>query len=171
MNGLRSESLSPSHDREGFTCGVAVLNNYVQRQASQDMRRHLAAVFVMVSEDQPQTILGYYTLASYAVETSGLPDETAKKLPRYPTTPATLIGRLARAVDQPGLGSLLLADALGRILANTREVASALVVVDAKDEVAAYFYRKHGFIPFGGSARKLFLPMKTIAEASQGSAR
>jgi hypothetical protein len=171
MNGLRSESLSPSHDREAFTCGVTALDNYLQRQASQDMRRHVAAVFVMISEDQPQTILGYYTLASYAVETSGLPDETAKKLPRYPTTPATLIGRLARTLDHPGLGGLLLADALGRILANTREVASALVVVDAKDDSAESFYRKHGFIPFGGSVRKLFLPMKTIAQASPQSAR
>jgi hypothetical protein len=171
MNGLRSESLSPSHDREAFTCGVTALDNYLQRQASQDMRRHVAAVFVMISEDQPQTILGYYTLASYAVETSGLPDETAKKLPRYPTTPATLIGRLARAVDHPGLGGLLLADALGRILANTREVASALVVVEAKDDSAESFYRKHGFIPFGASVRKLFLPMKTIVQASPRSAR
>ena len=171
MKGLRSEALSPSHDRGGFSCGVAALDDYLRRQASQDMRRHVAAVFVMVSEDQPQTILGYYTLASYAVETSGLPDETTRELPRYPTTPATLIGRLARAVDCPGLGSLLLADALGRILANTREVASALVVVDAKDDGAVSFYRKHGFIPFGGFTRKLFLPMKTIAEAAQRSAR
>lgn len=171
MIGLRSEALSPSHDRVGFSCGVAVLDDYLQRQASQDMRRHVAAVFVMVGEDRPQTILGYYTLASYAIETGGLPDETAKKLPRYPTTPATLIGRLARAVDCPGMGSLLLADALGRILANTREIASALVVVDAKDDDAAAFYRKHGFIPFGGFAPKLFLPMKTIAEAAQRSAR
>ena len=171
MNGLRSEALSPSHDRGGFSCGVAALNDYLQRQASQDMRRHVAAVFVMVREDQPQTILGYYTLASYAVETSGLPNETAKKLPRYPTTPAVLIGRLARAVDHPGMGSLLLVDALGRILANTQQVASALVVVDAKDDIASDFYRKHGFIPFGGSVRKLFLPVKTIAEAARQSAR
>jgi hypothetical protein len=82
MNGLRSEALSPSHDREVFSCGVAALDNYLQRQASQDMRRHVAAVFVMVREGQPQTVLGYYTLASYAVETSGLPDGTARKLPR-----------------------------------------------------------------------------------------
>lgn len=170
MNGLRSEALSPSHDREGFFCGVAALDNYLRRQASQDMRRHVAAVFVMVRETHPRTILGYYTLAAYAIETSGLPDATTKKLPRYPTTPATLIGRLARAVDSPGLGSVILADALGRILATTREVASALVVVDAKDESAEVFYRKHGFIPFGGSVRKLFLPMKTIAEAAQRSA-
>lgn len=167
MSGLRSEPLDASHDRAGFTCGVAALDEYLQRQASQDVKRRVAAVFVMVREDQPQRILGFYTLASYAVETSGLPDETARKLPRYPTTPATLIGRLARAVDQPGLGSLLLADALGRILASTSQVASALVVVDAKDALAEEFYRKHGFLSFGGPHRKLFLPMKTIAEAAK----
>jgi len=171
MSGLLSGPLNSSHDRGGFSCGVAVLDEYLRRQASQDMRRHVAAVFVLVREDQPQTILGFYTLASFAVETSGLPEETARKLPRYPTTPATLIGRLARSVDRPGHRSLLLADALGRILDNAKQVASALVVVDAKDEGAAAFYRKHGFIPFGGTARKLFLPMKTIAEARQRSSR
>jgi hypothetical protein len=60
---------------------------------------------------------------------------------------------------------------LGRILANTREVAAALVVVDAQDGDAESFYRKHGFIPFGGFARKLFPPIKTIAEAARRSAR
>ncbi len=171
MKDLRSEALGPSHDRGGFCCGVAALDDYLQRQASQDMRRHVAAVFVMVSEHQPQTIIGYYTLAAYAVETSGLPDEIARKLPRYPTTPATLIGRLARALDHRGLGSLLLADALGRILANTRQVASALAVVDAKDDIAANFYQKHGFIPFAGAVRKLYLPIQTIAQAAQAAQR
>jgi hypothetical protein len=42
-------------------------------------------------------------------------------------------------------------------------------VVDAKDDPAAAFYRKHGFIPFAGNVRKLFLPMKTIAAARQRS--
>jgi hypothetical protein len=64
-----------------------------------------------------------------------------------------------------------LADALGRILDTATQVASALVVVDAKDDPAAAFYRKHGFIPFAGNVRKLFLPMKTIAAARQRSTR
>ena len=165
MSGLRSEPLASSHDRAGFTCGVAVLDDYLRRQASQDVRRHVAAVFVMVDEGDPVTVLGYYTLASYAVETRGLPEEVAKKLPRYPTTPATLIGRLARAENQPGLGSVLLADALRRTLASTDQVASAVVVVEAKDENAAGFYRRHGFLDFPQEKRKLFLPMKAVAAA------
>lgn len=165
MSGLRSEPLASCHDRAGFTCGVEALDDYLRRQASQDVRRHVAAVFVMVDEGDPGTVLGYYTLASYTVETRGLPDEVAKKLPRYPTTPATLIGRLARAEGQFGLGSVLLADALRRIFANTGQVASAVVVVEAKDDSAAAFYRKHGFLDFPQERRKLFLPMKTVAAA------
>lgn len=167
MSGLRSEPPASPHDRTGFSCGVGALDDYLRRQASQDVRRHVAAVFVMVDEDDPDRILGYYTLASYAVETQGLPEEVARKLPRYPTTPATLIGRLARSVDHPGLGSLLLADALGRILASTEQVASAVVVVEAKDDNAAAFYRKHGFLDFPQERRKLFLPMKTVAAAAK----
>ena len=79
MTGLRSEPLNASHDREGFCCGVAALDGYLHRQASQDLKRHVAAVFVMTREEDPRTILGFYTLASYAVETSGLPESIRTK--------------------------------------------------------------------------------------------
>ncbi|NQX01157.1 hypothetical protein HQ447_10880 [bacterium] len=85
----------------------------------------------------------------------------------YPTTPATLIGRLARSLDAPGTGGLLLADALKRILASSVEVASALVVVEAKGSEAVAFYQKFGFIVFKDKPRKLFLPMQTIAAAAR----
>jgi ribosomal protein S18 acetylase RimI-like enzyme len=82
---------------------------------------------------------------------------TAKKLPRYPTVPAVRMGRLA--VDQPfkgqGLGAALLADALDR--AARSEIAAHALVVDAKDEAAAAFYRHH--VP--DSPLALFLPLAT----------
>jgi predicted GNAT family N-acyltransferase len=45
-----------------------------------------------------------------------LPDAVAKKLPRYPLLPATLLGRLAVSQGHRGrkLGRLLLADAMHR---------------------------------------------------------
>lgn len=165
MKGLRTEPLDARHDRRGFQCGVPELDDYLVRQASQDVRRRIAAVFVMVAEERPDRIIGYYTLSSFAVRTTGLPESELRKLPRYPTTPATLIGRLARDVNEPGMGGLLLADALKRILASSSEVASALVVVEAKDQPAVAFYQKFGFIPILESPRKLFLPMRTIAAA------
>jgi len=167
MSALLTEPLAGRHDRSSFRCGVAELDDYLVRLASQDVRRRVAAVFVMVAQQQPKRILGYYTLSSFAVRTTGLPDDEMRKLPRYPTTPATLIGRLAREVGEPGVGGLLLADALQRILASSSEVASALVVVEAKDLSAVTFYQKFGFIPFNDCPRKLFLPMRTIAAAGK----
>ena len=167
MKSLRTEALENFHDRSGFRCGVGDLDDYLVRQASQDVRRRVAAVFVMVAEEAPERIVGYYTLSSYAIRTTDLPEETMRKLPRYPTTPATLIGRLARNLDCPGTGGLLLADALKRILASSMEVASALVVVEAKGPEAVAFYQKYGFIVFKDNPRKLFLPMRTIAAAGK----
>jgi hypothetical protein len=45
----------------------------------------------------------------------------------------------------------------------SQSIASAALVVDAKDEKAHQFYVDFGFIPFPDSKKKrLFLPMATI---------
>jgi len=91
-----------------------------------------------------------------------LPSSTGKKLPRYPTVPMVRMGRLA--VDQAfrgqGLGSALLADALGR--AARSEMAAHALMVDAKDAAAANFYQHHGFIALPDSPRTLFLPLASV---------
>ena len=78
------------------------------------------------------------------------------------------MGRLA--VDQnfkgQGLGGALLADALDR--AANAEIAAYALVVDAKDESAASFYRHHGFIALPVSTRTLFLPLATVRKTSHG---
>jgi hypothetical protein len=56
----------------------------------------------------------------------------------------------------------LLLDAFKRVLANTREGASAAVAVDAKDEGAREFYLRHDFIPLPSQPKRLFYSVKTI---------
>lgn len=93
-----------------------------------------------------------------------LPPSIAARLPKYPLVPATLIGRLA--VDKRfrgrGIGELLLMDALARCLVVSRQVASAAVIVDAKDETAKRFYMKYGFMGLPGSDKRLFIPIDTV---------
>ena len=110
----RIEPLNALHDRKGFVCGKEALDQYFQRQVTQDARRHLATPFVMVMPDG--VIGGFYTLSSTALRLHDLPDDIAKRLPRYPLIPATLIGRLAidRGYHGQGWGSFLLLDALHR---------------------------------------------------------
>jgi hypothetical protein len=142
---------------------VEELDSYLHMQAAQDVRRKVAAAYVMVGRADPRVIAGYYTLSSFAVETAGLPEESQRKLPRYPLTPATLIGRLARDLRFPGTGKYLLVDALKRIVLLSRQIGSAAVVVDVKDDKAMKFYLKNGFMPFRENTERLFLPMKTIS--------
>lgn len=156
----RIELLRAQHDRSGFTCGKESLDRYFQRQITQDARRHLATPFVMVMPDG--AIAGFYTLSSTALRLSDLPEDVAKRLPRYPLVPATLIGRLAmdRRYHGQGFGSFLFLDALHRC--SRSEVASFAVIVDAIDEEARGFYVHHSFLPLPDSPYRLFRRMNDI---------
>lgn len=88
----------------------------------------------------------------------------AKRLPRYPQLPASLLGRLAVDDRQKGkrLGELMLIDALKRALDASAQVASLAVIAEALDETALNFYIKYGFQKFRQNTMKLYLPMKTV---------
>ena len=152
-------ALQASHDRSTFSCGIPALDRYLREQASQDIKRRVSNCFVAANREG--AIVGYYTLAASSVPISSLPEEQTKRLPRYPVLPAILIGRLAIDSRHQGqrIGSALIIDALQRSL--QAAPASFALVVDAKDEQAAAFYRRHGFIPFQSRPLSLFLPMAT----------
>jgi hypothetical protein len=105
-DGFRIEALAPRHERSAFDCGVEPLNRYFRQQVTQDIRRRVTACFVAVAEEGSGELAGYYTLASASVALAELPEDIAKKLPRYPTVPAVRMGRLAiaRAFAGQGLG-------------------------------------------------------------------
>ena len=117
--------------------------------------------------DAANRIVGYYTLSSYGIRGMELPPAIAKKLPRYPLIPATLLGRLAVSREHQGrkLGRLLLIDALNRSLKNTSDVASVGVVAEANNDAAHAFYLRHEFVPLAEDPRKLFIAMGTIQRA------
>jgi predicted GNAT family N-acyltransferase len=152
------------HDRAAFSCGTEALDHYLKQQATQDVEERVAAVIVLTPDGK--TIAGYYTLSQYAVDLGGLPLAIAKKLPKYPELPATLLGRLARSIAfrGQGIGELLLMGALKRALNHSKSIASMAVVVDAKDAKGKAFYAGYGFIELPDHARRMFLPMATIAK-------
>ncbi len=151
------------HDRAAFSCGKPPLDRYIREQASQDVKRDLASVFVITSKQNP-IILAYYSVSSKELKTDQLPPEIVKKMERYGYVPVTLLGRLAvsEKCKGTGLGALTLMNALEKCLLASRDVASWAVFVDAIDDEAAAFYLKYGFIELPEDKLKLFLPMKTI---------
>ena len=156
-----------NHDRAVFSCGNAALDHYIREQASQDVKRGLASVFVITAKDDPRTILAYYTLSSRELKLDQIPPEMAKKAGKYGYVGVTLLGRIAVAekCKGTGLGALTLMNALDKSLAASKNVASWAVFVEAIDDDAANFYRKYGFIELPEDKHKLFLPMKTIAKS------
>ncbi|MDP2786668.1 MAG: GNAT family N-acetyltransferase [Pseudomonadota bacterium] len=162
--------LEAAHDRTLFNSDSEPLDGYFRHQVTQDIRRRVTACFVAltpVGTGEPR-IAGYYTLASASLLLSDLPAAIGRKLPRYPSVPAVRMGRLAvdRNFRGLGLGGALLADALER--AARAEIAAYALIVDAKDETAAAFYRYHGFIALPDSPLTLFLPLATVRGQIQG---
>ena len=162
---LKIGPLGKQHDRVVFSCGNDALDTYLKQRASQEAKKKIATTFVLV--DSPASaIIGFYTLSAKSILLADLPDETARKLPKYPHVPATLLGRLAidSRCQGRGYGELMLLDALRRALQATSAVASYAVVVDAINERAQSFYEQYEFCSFPDRKMRLFLPMKTIAD-------
>ncbi len=153
------------HDRAAFSCGVDSLDDWFRHRAGQDEQRNVARVFVAI--DDRFGVVGFYSLSSFTLSIADLPPQRAKRLPRYDLIPAALIGRLARdrRVRGEGVGDLLLADAVQRVLGAARSLAVFAIVVDAIDEAAAAFYRSFGFTSFPSRPLRLFMPASDAAEA------
>jgi GNAT superfamily N-acetyltransferase len=109
------------------------------------------------------TIVGFYTVAASAIPLLDLAPDMARRLPRYPLVPAARVGRLATAQSHRGrgVGAGLLLDAASRAFRS--EIATFAIVVDAKDDTAAAFYKRHGFIPFATAPMSLYLPLAQLA--------
>lgn len=159
------ELLNKHHRRDGFNCGNDLLNDYFKQQAGQDVKRKLAACFVLVNNNT-KAVQGYYTLSNYSIPLGDFSTEIQKKLPRsYTAVPTTLLGRLAVDVHYKGsgLGKILLIDALKRSFENSIQLGSFAVVVDPIDENAERFYSKYDFIKLPDSG-KMFIAMKTLEQ-------
>ena len=157
------EPLGSQHDRTAFSCGVETLDRYFKQQAGQEGRRHVANCFVGVHRGK-NSVGGYYTLCATSVIFDNLPETFRKKLPRYPEVPAALLGRLAVDTRHRGerLGEFLLFDAMRRTL--HADLAAAILVVDAKDELATTFYKDYDFLDIGPGRKRLYLPVSEIAK-------
>lgn len=165
------EPLGKAHDRRSFRSGSAAIDEWFARRAGQDIRRDVARVFVAVDAAAPSQVLGFYSLSAFTIVLDELPEEAARRLPRYDAIPAALIGRLARheAIKGTGMGGRLLINALRRILAVAETMAVFAIVVEAKDERAVAFYGSFGFQPFFRHPQRLFISAATAKAALQSA--
>jgi len=158
---LLIEELDPGrHDRRGFDCGVEPLNHYLHALAAQHRAKGIATAFVLVDDATPAQVLGYYTLSAATLVWSGLAQTDRQRLPTYPV-PVARMGRLAVALVARNrrFGELLLQNAVKRLLAVRATLGVYALVVDAKDDTAAGFYRKYGFRRTAPDEMEFYLPL------------
>ncbi len=148
------------HDRSAFACGEPALDAFLQRHAHQNMRKGISQTWVLVPQDEPITIAGYYSLAPAEVVLANLQPADARPLPPYPI-PCFRMGRLARALRWrgEGIGALLIGLAIERALQARQSVGGYALIVDAKGEKAKTFYLRYGFRPYLDTPNSLYLPL------------
>jgi GNAT superfamily N-acetyltransferase len=153
------------HDRSGFDCGVAALNDYLRTSLGQHGRRDLTRGYV--AADTGNRVAGYFTLAAGRLSVSVFPERGG--LPTKMPLPTTLLDRLAvdRGWQGRGIGAALLAYALRVAVEGAQSIASAVIEVDAKDDTARSFYTKFGFRSLTDDRLHMFLPMETARKALQ----
>jgi len=167
MNLLVSE-LAARHDRSDFDCGEPALNQFLQRLARRQSTRDFSKTYVACEPDLPR-IFGFYAISSGSIDFAHWSPDL--RLPRYPV-PVARLGRLAvdtRAQGQ-GIGRVLLSHAVNLALMLSAHIGLYALVVDAKDEVAAAFYIRHGFVCFSDRPLKLFLTLDVARQARPTSA-
>ena len=162
----REAGLTRLHDRANFDCGVAALNDYLQRYARQNHESGGAKTFVATPLDSPRTIFGYYTIAPGALDFADVPEAAKRGLGRY-EVPVFRLGRLAvsAAAQGGGLGGELLMAAGQRALAVADAVGGVALAIDAKDDAVARWYERFGALRLLDQPLALVLPLATIAAA------
>jgi GNAT superfamily N-acetyltransferase len=116
-------------------------------------------------------VVAYYSLAAHVLIKDQLPRALGRGSPEH--IPAVLLARLAldSRLQGEGLGSVVFAEALGRVVEATKAVAARFVVVDAIDAKAARFYEHHGFRPIPGTMRLVQKLSDVAAAVGGGSGR
>jgi GNAT superfamily N-acetyltransferase len=151
--------LDGGHDRAPFDCGVPALNVYLRSYALQNQKKGIVRNYV-TTRSESKIVVAYYSLVYAAINQKRLPAKLVKGLGKY-DIPVMLLARLA--VDHreqgKGLGKAILKDAILRTIQAAEIAGLKLLLVHAKDQAAADFYRKHGFEPVVDDPLKLFLPV------------
>jgi GNAT superfamily N-acetyltransferase len=172
-NVVEIRPLAKDDDRTGFCCGQSDLDRFFEYYAGQNQfKLHLAVTYVAVLEGR---VVGFATVASSSVERATIPSaRLRKRLPSYPL-PVLRLARLgvdlrARGV---GIGTALLRHVLGLALDQRDRSGCVGVVVDVKEDAAA-FYGRLGFeaLPhvreglLASEPLPMFLPIDTVLQAT-----
>ena len=159
---IKIKLLNKFHNRKRFDCGNTQLNTFLQKIARQHITKGMSRTFVLVNDENPKEILGFYTLSICEVETEYLPQIIAKKYPDQ--VPALKLARLAVSKNHQhkGYGNYLVGSAVEKVILISENVSIIGLFVDAKNNHTKEYYEQFGFISLNEKPLILFLPIQTL---------
>ena len=161
------EPLTARHDISAFDSDTPELE-WLKRRALQQNEAPGAPARTYIVTDGGIRVVGFYALATGAVEQLALPKKARFDMSRV--VPAIVLARLAVHKDYQrtyGLGTALLKDALQRALAASQQIGASVVLVDAISETAKQWYLQRGFKPCIVGDLQLMIRIKDIEQARQ----
>ena len=152
--------LGPDHQLDGFDCGADALNWWLINKARHNQSEGGSRTWVVTSD---QHVVAFYSSSTAVILRSEATKRAARNQPD--PLPALLLGRLA--VDTKyqghGLGAALLKHFLLKSLEVAELTGVRVLLVHAKDDGAASFYRRFGFEPSPIDDLTLMLLVKDVA--------
>ena len=138
------EALAEHHRIENFESGEASLDDWLKRRARANQASGATRCFVACDG---RTVIGYYALASGAVDTASAPGRFRRNMPE--PIPIAVLARLAVHRDRNGhgLGRALFQDCAARVLSAAEIIGIRGVVVHAISSEAKAFYLALGLTP------------------------
>jgi GNAT superfamily N-acetyltransferase len=157
------EPVSRLFDRDRFDCGEPALNEYLRKHARQNHELGAAKTFLAIDAGDRRSILGYYSLSPGSILYSRTPAIVRKGLARH-DVPVFRLARLAvdRKMQGRGLGADLLLAAGKRCLLASAEIGGVAMLIDAKNERAAAWYKSFGAVPILDAPQSLLLTLASL---------
>lgn len=160
-NGYLCQPLHRDHVTMFFDtsrpCGLAEwLNDKALIYQAED----LCQVWVLVSDENTNDVLGYFTLSAHSLETAAV-SKDHRALSRqnrgivgaHDNLPAHLLGKFALdgSLQGQGLGVLLMACVYDRYLQSAHSGGSKLLVLHTREPgLLAYYTKQYGFVAASG---------------------
>lgn len=167
------------HDRQVFDCGLPVVNDFLQKQASRQMDQKINRTWVLIDQAEaisnPAPVAGYFTLTVATIVRDELPPTESKG--RFPGYPIPVFKLAWIGVDTnyqangSFLGETLLLEALEQSHALSEHGGMGVAIVtDPLTAQSERFFKKYGFCPMNRAFRdrdSLYLPMRVVKKLVQ----
>lgn len=149
--------LATNHRLDDFACGVDSLDDWLKKRAYPNQLSGASRTYVVLEEEK---VVGYYCLASGALELNDAPTRVRRNMPN--PIPVAILGRLAidKSFQGKGLGVALLQDATVRTAQAGGILGIRGLVVHALSIEAKAFYEHHGFVASPTQPMTLILSLK-----------